>query len=316
MFVLAEADDSMRKVTQHFGWWRAVSGVSLVLLIGALSNLPVTVGAQDALAPETLASYTERVPTGFINWGAGYAEVEVEAPYETQRFGSSHAKIRAIEAAQKRADEAFYRLLRGVNVTGSERLAGNTALEEALRRFASRERKLTNQRTTNVTMTATFKVPLYGRKALAYDVYRAAWESPETGALAVTEGGEFTSVVLDASETTLQAALFPRILAEGGEILFAPGNVDRKRLERGSPVTYVVRSDNPGKKSGLPKSVRRDMGDNPLVIKVERISGEFLADIVLRPEQEQRLREANVGDLLAQGRVFIVQTASVDLTQS
>jgi hypothetical protein len=286
---------------------------SLILVLAAL---PSPAGAEDPPGADALGPYTERVPTGFIDWGEGIAEVVVEAPYETVRYGSSHAKIRAIEEAEERADEALYRLLRGVNVSGETRVAGETALEEVLMEVVRREKKMTKQRTANVTMTATFRVPLFGKKGLAAALYEPAWEAPETGALAGSSGGEFTSVVLDASATTLQAALFPHVRSEAGELLFGPGDLTARTLERGRPITYAVRLEDPGKKGGLSKTVRREYGDNPLMIQVDKIAGEFLADIVLRPDDEKRLRDAGVGDLLAQGRVFILKAASVDLTDS
>ena len=306
----------MQKGTLIWTTNRALSWAASAGLILSLAAVPSSAGAEDAPAPEALTVYTERVPTGFINWGEGYAEIVVQAPYETERYGSSHAKIRAIEEAETRADEAFYRLLRGINVSGDTRLAGNTALEEALKKVSRRERKMTKQKTANVTLTATFKVPLYGKKGLAGEVYKAAWETPEGGSLAGTSGGGFTSVVLDASATTLQAALFPHVLNEAGEVLYGPADLDQKALDRGDPVTYVVPTENQGKKGGLSKTARKDYGENPLAIRVDKISGEFLADIVLRPEHEKMLRDAQVGDLLAQGRVFIIKAASVDMTGS
>jgi hypothetical protein len=295
---------------------RALSMTAPAALILVLAAFPSLAGAEGAPGPKELSGYTERVPTGFVNWGEGYAEVVVQAPYETVRYGSSHAKIRAIEEAENRADEAFFRLLRGINASGDTRLAGNTELEEALKSVSKGQRKMTKQRTANVTLTATFRVPLYGKKGLAGAVYKVAWETPEEGSLAGTSGGDYTSVVLDASSTTLQAALFPHVRNEAGEVLFGPADLDQRTLDRGTPVTYVVRGESQGKKGGLSKTAQKEYGDNPLVIQVDKIAGEFLADIVLRPDNEKMLRDAQVGDLLAQGRVFIIKAASVDVSDS
>ena len=115
---------------------------------------------------------------------------------------------------------------------------------------------------------------------------------------------------------SLQAALFPRILTEAGEVIYGPGVLDPKALARGAGVHYVVRAEDTGKKkSGLPKDLAKIMGDNPLVVDIGKISGEFLADVVLRPEQVEQLRQAQVGDLLADGLVFILQTQSIDTTR-
>ncbi|MFQ5669521.1 MAG: hypothetical protein ACE5HD_03250 [Acidobacteriota bacterium] len=281
-------------------------------LFGVLLGGPLL--AQE-LDPSALQPYTERIPTGFINWGEGYAEVVVDAVYDTQRFGGSHAKIRAIEDAEEKADPAFYRLLRGINVDGSTRIAGNAALEDALRKMIPKRRSMTDRKTANMTMRTTFRLRLYGKRALAETIRAVALSDAQPGALSGTSGGSFTSVVFDASGTSLQTALFPRVLDEAGEVLYGPGDLSAKARIQAAPVTYLVRSGAQVKRSGFTKKLAKDLGAHPLVLKVSKISGDFLADIVLRGGQEKRLAEAGVGDLLAAGKVYVLQTASADWTQ-
>jgi hypothetical protein len=271
-------------------------------------------GAQSAVSFADLESYTERVPTGYLNWGAGFAEVTVEAPYETERYGGSHAKIRAIEKAEELAQEALFRLVRGINLTGSTRLAGDEAFEGALRQVVKKQSKMDDQKTANVTMTARFRMPLYGRKALSGTLLPLLAEEAGSAALSGTGGGEYSSIVLDATGTTLQAALFPRILDESGQVLVGPADLDSKAMASGSPATYVVRGQGADKDVRLPKALAKTMGDNPLVLKVQKVGGEFFADVVLRPEQVEQLQAAQPGDLLSQGRLFIIQTTSVDVS--
>lgn len=290
---------------------RILSVIFLAALILPACHSPAM--AQEAPDLAGLEVYTERVKTGFVNWGAGYAEVVVEAPYQTERFGASHAKIRAIEAAKKQAQQSLYRLLRGINLTGEKRLAGDTGLEEILRKLAGKQSSLENQRTVNVTMTATYRMPIYGRKALSGSIQRAAFADSPKGTLAGTSGGSFTSVVFDAAGTTLQAAFFPRILAEDGTLLFGPADLDAKVS---APARYVVRGDGSRKKLRLPKSVARNLGDNPLILKVKKVGGEFFSDVVLRPDQVETLRQAQPGDLLSMGKFFIIQTRSIDVSES
>jgi hypothetical protein len=271
--------------------------------------------AQSAISVDDLEAYTERVPTGYLNWGAGFAEVTVEAPYETERYGGSHAKIRAIEKAEELAEEALFRLVRGINLTGSTRLAGDEAFEAALRQVIKKQSGMNDQKTANVTMTALFRLPLHGRKALSGTLLPLLAEGDTAGALAGTGGGEYTSIVLDATGTTLQAALFPRLLDESGQVLFGPADLDEKAMAKGSPATYVVRGQAEDKDLRLPKSLAKTMGDNPLVLKVRKVGGEFFADVVLRPEQVETLQAAQPGDLLSEGRLFIIQTTSVDVSK-
>ncbi|MCZ6833551.1 MAG: hypothetical protein O7F11_07380 [Acidobacteria bacterium] len=290
---------------------RILSVIFLPALFLAASHSPAR--AQEAVDLAGLEVYTERVKTGFVNWGAGYAEVVVEAPYQTQRFGASHAKIRAIEAADEIAKQSLYRLLRGINLTGEKRLAGDAQLEEILRKLAGKQSSLKAQKTVNVTMTATYRMPIYGRKALSGSIRQAAFADSPKGTLAGSSGGSFTSVVFDAAGTTLQAAFFPRILAEDGTLLFGPADLE---VKIDAPARYVVRGDGSQKKLRLPKSVSRNLGDNPLIMKVLKVGGEFFTDVVLRPEQVEELRQAQPGDLLSLGKLFIIQTRSIDVSES
>ena len=290
---------------------RILSVIFLPALFLVASHSPA--GAQEAVDLAGLEVYTERVKTGFVNWGAGYAEVVVEAPYQTERFGASHAKIRAIEAAKELAVQSLYRLLRGINLTGEKRLAGDAQLEEILRKLAGKQSSMQDQKTVNVTMTATYRMPIYGRKALSGSIRQAAFADSPKGTLAGTSGGSFTSVVFDAAGTTLQAAFFPRILAEDGTLLFGPADLEAKI---DAPARYVVRGDGSQKKLRLRKSVSRNLGDNPLIMKVQKVGGEFFTDVVLRPEQVEQLRQAQPGDLLSLGKLFIIQTQSIDVSES
>lgn len=277
-----------------------------------------SVRGQQTLDPRLLSSYTERVQTGFIDWGEGFAQVDVQAAYDTQRFGSSHAKIKAIGQAEKRADDALYRLIRGINVDGGQRLAGNPDLEQALKKIIPKARKMDIGKVANVTLNAKFTVPLFGKKTVASAIYDSAFAGSDEPATlpGVEGGGVHTSVLFDAGKTSLQAALFPRVLTESGDLIYGPEVLDPGALARGAPVRYLVRSEDTGKKkSGLSKALARAVGDNPLVIEVGKIEGEFLADIVLRQEQVAQLQQGQVADLLAEGLVFIIQTASIDATQ-
>jgi hypothetical protein len=277
------------------------------IIIASALLLPAR--AQEPVSAAELIVYTERVKTGFINWGAGYAEVGVEAPYETERFGISHAKMRAIEKAKEQAEKAFYRLLRGINLTGEMRLAGDAELEESLRTLAKKQAKIEKQKTTNVTLTATYRMPIYGSKSLSGVIRGKSFAEGEKGELAGTSGGGYSSVVLDASGTSLQAALLPRIMTEDGKLLFGPADLDAKAA---GAVRYVIRGDGGDKQLRLSKATVKNMGENPLVLKVEKVGGEFFADVVLRQDQADALRASKPGDLLAQGKVFIIQTNSID----
>ena len=113
--------------------------------------------------------------------------------------------------------------------------------------------------------------------------------------------------------STISGAPLPRILDEDGTLIFGPADLDSKAP---AAVTYVIRGDGSDKALRLPKATAKNMGDNPLVLKVEKVGGDFLADVVLRPDAAAALRSSQAGDVLAQGRLFIIHTNSIDLSES
>ncbi|MFQ5718968.1 MAG: hypothetical protein ACE5IK_05425 [Acidobacteriota bacterium] len=291
-----------------------LAGVAIIFLL-ALVTMKSSFG-DESLSARTLAPYTERVATGFIDWGYGFAQVHVVATYDTVRFGSSHAKIKSIDEANKKADNALYRLVRGINLDGEQRLAGHPDLEAALKKVIPKTRKREIGKIANTTLNATYTIPLAGKTSVSGFVRTMRGKGePLAPVIDPGDGGDHTSVVFDASGTSLQAALFPRVLTEDGQLVYDETVIDPKIVARVPVARYVVRAKDSGKKkSGLSKDVARALGDNPLVVKVNKISGVFLADIILGPDQVAQLREAHAGNLLAQGLVFILQTGSVDMT--
>ncbi|MFQ5766476.1 MAG: hypothetical protein ACE5ID_00605 [Acidobacteriota bacterium] len=293
---------------------RALVLLPVLILLG--SGQMGMVRAEVQLEASALEDYTERVQTGFIDWGLGMAEVKVTATYDTVRFGGGHAMIRAREEADKKAEDALFRLLRGVNINGDRRLLGSPEMEKVLRKVIHKQMKIKDKRTADLTLTATYQVPIFGKKAVA-DSLRGSLEEDalKPGELAGKGGGGYSSVLFDATGTSLQAALYPRVFGAAGDLLYGPGDLSEKGWAKGSSATYLVPSQASGKKSGLPKALARRLGNNPLVLKVQKIKGILLADVELHEEQEQTLKDAGVGDLLAAGHVFFLQTASVDVTQ-
>ena len=286
-----------------------VAGLALALVAPAVPSRAADPG------PATVDGYTERVPTGFVNWGEGYAEVDVVAIYSTLRYGGSHAKIRAIEDAEKKSEDALYRLLRGMNISGAQRLAGEVPLEEALRRTIVKERDMDVLGIVNEAMNTRFRLPLYGKKGLAEAIFATQYSGQtQPGPLAGGTGSDHTSVVLDATRATVFAALFPRILNEAGEVLYGPGDLAAEGT-RGSPTArYIVPLAEGAKPAALDKDTAKLVGEKPLVVQVEKAGGEFYADVVLSAAQEATLKGAGVGALLAQGRVFILLAKSIDVS--
>jgi hypothetical protein len=282
---------------------RAASGLLWALFAAAAIG---PAHAASELSVATLQAYNEERPTGVIDWTEGYVEVAVVGHYDTARYGASHAKIRAIEDAENKSADTLFRLIRGINISSDARLAGDEKMEEALHSLIKQDRKMDVGKIENVSLAATFRVPLYGRKGLAqriFDLLYAGQTQP--GPLSAASGGGYSSVVFDASRLPAQPALFPRILNEAGETLYGPGDLNAEVVKRGvCPARYVAAGG-----AALSKDLTRLIGEKPLVIQVEQLAGDLQSDLVLKADEEARLREAKAGDALAEGRVLIVQAS-------
>ena len=108
-----------------------------------------------------------------------------------------------------------------------------------------------------------------------------------------------TGVVIDARGLAIQPALFPRIVDERGQTLYAPESVDREAAVQQGYVAYAKAFDQ------APAQAR--IGANPLVLRALRVAGETRVDLVLGDAEAIRIRDyAATRRLVQQCRVLIV----------
>jgi hypothetical protein len=108
-----------------------------------------------------------------------------------------------------------------------------------------------------------------------------------------------TGVLLDARGLAIQAALFPKIVDERGQTLYAPESVDREAAVQQGYVAYAKAFDQ------APAQAR--IGEHPLVLRVLRVAGETRVDLVLSDAEATRMRDyAATRRLVRQCRVLIV----------
>jgi len=108
-----------------------------------------------------------------------------------------------------------------------------------------------------------------------------------------------TGVVIDARGLAIQPALFPRIVDERGQTLYAPESVDREAAVQQGYVAYAKAFDQ------APAQVR--VGEHPLVLRALRVAGETRVDLVLSDAEATRIRDyAATRRLVRQCRVLIV----------
>jgi hypothetical protein len=108
-----------------------------------------------------------------------------------------------------------------------------------------------------------------------------------------------TGVVIDARGLAIQPALFPQIVDERGQTLYAPESVDREAAIQQGYVAYAKAFDQ------APAQTR--VGERPLVLRALRVAGEARVDLVLSDAEATRIRDyAATRRLVRQCRVLIV----------
>jgi len=108
-----------------------------------------------------------------------------------------------------------------------------------------------------------------------------------------------TGVVIDARGLAIQPALFPRIVDERGQTLYAPESVDREAAVQQGYVAYAKVFDQ------APAQAR--IGEHPLVLRALRVAGETRVDLVLSDAEATRIRDYTATrQLVRQCRVLIV----------
>jgi hypothetical protein len=108
-----------------------------------------------------------------------------------------------------------------------------------------------------------------------------------------------TGVVIDARGLAIEPALFPRIVDERGQTLYASESVDREAAVQQGYVAYAKAFDQ------APAQAR--IGAHPLVLRALRVAGESRVDLVLSDTEATRIRDyAATRRLVRQCRVLIV----------
>jgi hypothetical protein len=108
-----------------------------------------------------------------------------------------------------------------------------------------------------------------------------------------------TGVVIDARGLAIAPALFPKIVDERGQTLYAPESVDREAAVQQGYVAYAKAFDQ------APAQAR--IGERPLVLRALRVAGETRVDLVLSDTEATRIRDyAATRRLVRQCRVLIV----------
>jgi hypothetical protein len=167
--------------------------------------------------------------------------------------------------------------------------------QQALAGMVAEAEVITTRYLPRDMVESTVQLPLGGRfTALLLPATPPLATLPELSAEAV-----YTGVVIDARGLAIQPALFPQIVDEQGQILYAPMQVDATMAVQRGYVEYAYTIDSP--------QLETRVGKQPLVLRARRALGPTRVDLVLGPGEAAQLQQADaLRRLLMQCRVAII----------
>jgi len=281
------------------GWWHAgrrcpQAAWSWGRHLGVVCLLVVTGTAVAQLFP-TEVRVTETLLHGQVDWTEGAVLSRDSATGSTRRGTGVATSQAAIQAARQGLLQAF----------GQVRLDASQMLGPAVHETEARRQEVeaivaqaivveTRYLPGGAVETAV-QLPFAGRFTALF--------LPASSA--VTPGGEpkseavHTGVVIDARGLAIQPALFPRIVDERGQTLYALESVDTEAAVQQGYIAYAKAYDQ------APAQAR--IGEYPLVLRALRVAGETRVDLVLSAAEATRMRDyAATRRLVQQCRVLII----------
>lgn len=240
----------------------------------------------------------ETLPAGEADWTAGVvrsrARSTVTAGSGVQSSPQAAAYAQAVRTAQQRLFEALTQLrldaertvgsmLQGTADTRHDLLAAVAEVDVAQTRYLPRH-----------TVEVTLRMALAGRvTSLLWPAGTAV--SGTTGEM--TDEG-YTGIIIDARGLAIRPALFPEVLDEDGEAVYAPRLVSRTAAVQLGYVLYTNALDHP--------QVAPRVGEHPLVIQARRVAGEARVHVIIRRSDAKRMRRSpTIRRLLERCRVLI-----------
>jgi hypothetical protein len=127
----------------------------------------------------------------------------------------------------------------------------------------------------------------------------AATEQQQTGTDTGVKSGGVTGIIIDGTGLGLRPAMSPRILNQGGSVVYGPGQYSRDYAAANGVAGYA-------------KSLDQAKGDtrvqgNPLIIRAASTSGSSSADVIISNADAGKLAVADgAGGLLKNCRVMFV----------
>jgi hypothetical protein len=258
-------------------------------------GLLVVAGSAAAQLFTTEVRVLETFSQGQVDWTNGL----VLSHDSATSAGRQGTEATAFQAATQAARQGLLRLFDQVRFDATQMLGQavrqGEAPQQALAALVAQAAVVETQYFPRGRVETTVQLPFAGQfTALLLPAAASVAPDSEPKTEAV-----HTGVVVDARGLALQPALFPRIVDERGQTLYAPESVDREAAIQQGYVAYAKVFDQ------APAQAR--IGEHPLVLRALRVAGESRVDLVLSDADATRIRDyAATRRLVRQCRVLIV----------
>lgn len=250
--------------------------------------------AADDPAGSTENDVVQKLAHGEINWtkklvnatGSGAAKLEGSV---------AQARLMAERAAKLDALRNIVETIQGIQVNASRSAADVMSNGEVKTRVSGMAQGF---KVVDTKYYSDGSVDVVVQMPIDQNLTNALVEKPRQ-TRKVSEAGAvtYTGLVVNARGLGITPSMAPRILDEGGKVVYGTEVVSEKGLQQGGIVGYA-RSD---------EQARERAGDKPLVVKALRLADRAKTDLVIANGDADKLRGA-VSNLsfLSDGRVVLL----------
>lgn len=253
----------------------------------------------------------EPVPGGVIDWGARVVRARGAGVLDPGDENRARARLMAERAATVVAQRNLLEIIKGVRVDADTKVENFVTSYDVI--FSRVEGVVKGARpvgpakydSVNGVVEVELEVSLDGPQSVADALVPALnQQSGEVATQVSSQVREFfrqySGLVLDAGNSGLKPALFPKIYDEAGNLLLDTRELYRYTGERGQAVlNYINRLDE--------ILNRPEFARAPLVIKIKAVRGKLGSDIVISRQDADRLKWLKDGAkfLFEAGRLIV-----------
>lgn len=283
-------------------------GVSSELPVRQAPAPEVTIPPPPVAYPAQPGRITEPVPGGVIDWGGRTVRATGSGVADPGITNPAQARLMAERAAVVNAQRNLLEIVKGVRINSETRVENYMTRYDVIN--SSVEGMVVGARQVGPAQwdsgrgiaQVELELPLVGPQSVAEALEPALAISRNDRAPQMTPAIEeffrqYSALVIEARDTSLKPALFPRIYDEDGNLLLDTEQAFGRTAR--TAVHYVRQLDE--------ILNRPEFSRQPLVVRLRQIRGRVGADIVLSRQDADRLRWLKDGArfLLEAGRLIV-----------